>query len=140
MNPAAPVKTGSSWPRSSSSETAASGRAGMVGGRGLNAATGARAAVRYAPQPWGTELAASVSGIPPGTRCQIWATTVGGRQAAGGSWTVTRGDPHAWCPASVPFPAGSLAGFDITAGDTVLVAVPLRPGTPPDAAGPASAP
>jgi hypothetical protein len=103
---------------------------------GFNAATGARAAVRYAPQPWGTELEASVSGIPPGTRCQIWATTVSGHQAAGGSWTLARGDPHAWYPASVPFPAGSLAGFDITAGGTVLVAVPLRPGTPPDAPGP----
>jgi hypothetical protein len=36
---------------------------------GFNAATGARAAVRYTPQPWGTELEASVSGIPlrPGT-------------------------------------------------------------------------
>jgi anti-sigma factor RsiW len=107
---------------------------------GLNAATGARAAVRYTPQPWGTELQASVSGIPPGTRCQIWATTGSGHQAAGGSWTVTSGDPHAWYPASVPFLAGSLAGFDITAGGTVLVAVPLRPGTPPDAAGPGSVP
>ena len=34
---------------------------------GFNAATGARAAVRYTPQPWGTQLEASVSGIPPGT-------------------------------------------------------------------------
>ena len=107
---------------------------------GFNAATGVRAAVRYAPQPWGTELEASVSGIPPGTRCQIWATTVGGRQAAGGSWTVTRGDPHAWYPASIPFPVGSLAGFAIISGGTVLVAIPMPPGTPPDAAGPASAP
>jgi hypothetical protein len=97
---------------------------------GVNAVTGARAAVRYAAQPWGTELEASVSGIPPGTRCQIWAATGGGHQAAGGSWTVTRGDPNAWYPASVPFPAASLAGFDITAGGTVLVAIPLRPGRP----------
>jgi hypothetical protein len=58
---------------------------------GFNAATGARAAVRYTPQPGGTELEASVSGIPPGTRCQIWATTASGQHAAGGSWTVTRG-------------------------------------------------
>jgi hypothetical protein len=107
---------------------------------GFNAATGARVAVRYTPQPWGTELEASVSGIPPGTSCQIWATTAGGHHAAGGSWTVTRSAPHAWYPASVPFPAGSLAGFDITADGKVLVAVPLHPGTPPDAAGPASTP
>ena len=107
---------------------------------GFNAATGVRAAVRYAPQPWGTELEASVSGIPPGTRCQIWATTASGHQAAGGSWTITRADPHAWYPASIPFPVGSLAGFAIISGGTVLVAIPMPPGTPPDAAGPASAP
>jgi len=99
---------------------------------GFNAATGVRAAVRYTPQPWGTELEASVSGIAPGTRCQVWATTGSGHQAAaGGSWTIARGDPHAWYPASVPFPVTSLAGFDITGGGKILVAIPLRPGTPP---------
>ena len=107
---------------------------------GFNAATRARAEVRYTPQPCGTELEASVSGIPPGTRCQIWATTASGHQAAGGSWTITRADPHAWYPASIPFPVGSLAGFAIISGGTVLVAIPMPPGTPPDAAGPASAP
>jgi hypothetical protein len=107
---------------------------------GVNAATGARAAVRYTPQPWGTELEASVTGIPPCTPCQIWAITASGHHAAGGSWTVTRSAPHAWYPASVPFPAASLAGFDITVGGKVLVAIPLRPGTSPEAAGPASAP
>ena len=111
---------------------------------GFNAATGARATVRYTPQPWGTGLEASVSGIPPGTPCQIWAITAKGRQAAGGGWTVTRGDPHAWYLASVPFPAAMLAGFDITTDGEVLVAIPLRPGTPPTrstaAAAPASIP
>lgn len=52
---------------------------------GFNAATRARATVRYSPQPWETDLEASVSGIPPGTACQIWATTTSGHQAAGGS-------------------------------------------------------
>lgn len=41
-------------------------------------ASGARAAGRYAPQPWGTELEASVRGIPPGTACQIRAITASG--------------------------------------------------------------
>jgi hypothetical protein len=67
--------------------------------------------------------------------CQIWATTASGHHAAGGSWTVTRGDPHAWLPASVPLPAGSLTGFDITTDGKILMAIPLRPGTPPDEAG-----
>jgi len=61
-------------------------------------------------------------------------------QAADGGWTVTRGDPHAWYPASVALPAGSLDGFDITAGGKILVAIPLRPGTPNAAAAPTSIP
>jgi Putative zinc-finger len=96
--------------------------------RGFDAAIGAWATVRYTPQPWGTEVAASVSGIRPGTSCQIWATTVSGQQEAVGSWTVTRGESDAWYPASVSFPAASLASFDITAHDKVLVTIPLRPG------------
>ena len=58
--------------------------------------------MRHAPEPWGTELEATIiTGIAPGTACQIW--------------TVTGGDLHAWHPASVPVPAATLAGFDITA-------------------------
>jgi hypothetical protein len=90
------------------------------------AATGARAAVRYTPQPWGTELEASVSGTRPGTRCQIWVTTDSGQHASGNSWTVTHSAPRAGYPASVPFPVSSLTGFDITTGGPVLVAIALR--------------
>ncbi len=107
---------------------------------GHDAATGVSAAVRYTPQPWGTELEASVSGIRPGTPCQIWATTASGQQAAAGGWTVARSDPHAWYPASVPFPAASLAGFHITAHGNVLVTILLRPGPRPTPAHASSVP
>ena len=107
---------------------------------GYDAATGVSAAVRYTPQPWGTEMEASVSDIRPGTPCRIWATTVGGQQAAVGGWTVTRSDPHAWYPASVPFPAASLASFRITAHGNVLVTISLRPGTQPTPAHASSGP
>jgi hypothetical protein len=107
----------------------------MGGGRGVQRGhRGSRDGALLA-QPWGTELEASVSGIPPGTPCQIWATTTSGHQAPGGSSTVTLGDPHAWYPASVPFPAGSLTGFRHHIDGKVLVAIPLRPGTPPNEAG-----
>ena len=101
---------------------------------GYDAATGVSAAVRYTPKPWGTELKASVSDIRPGTPCQIWATTVSGQQAAAGGWTVTRSDPRAWYPASVPFPAASLASFRITAHGNILVTISLHPGTQPTSA------
>jgi hypothetical protein len=92
--------------------------------RGFDPATRAGATVRYAPKPWGTELEAAISGIAPGTACQIWAITASGPHAAGG-WTVTGDDLHAWYPASVPFPAATLVGFDITADGKVLVTISL---------------
>ena len=52
---------------------------------GSNAATGARAAVRYSPQPWGTGLEASVNGIAAGTPGQIWAATPAGHRTVNGT-------------------------------------------------------
>lgn len=87
-------------------------------------ATGAWAAVRYAAQPWGAELEVRVTGIPVGTRCQLRVTGAQGQDIAAGGWTITAGSHHTWYPASVPWPTGSLRGFDITAGGQTLVTVP----------------
>ena len=86
-------------------------------------ATGAWAAVRYAAQPWGAELEVQVTGIPTGTRCQLRVTNAQDQAIAAGGWTITAGSQHTWYPASVPWPTGSLRGFDITAGGQTLVAV-----------------
>jgi hypothetical protein len=75
----------------------------------------------------GTELAATVTGIAPGTGCQMWAITFRGQHAAVGGWIVTGDDLDTWHPASVPFPAAALAGFDMTADGKILVTIPLRP-------------
>ena len=91
---------------------------------GVGAATGAWAAVRYAAQPWGTELEVQVPGIPAGTRCQLRVTDAQGQDIAAGGWTITAGSQHAWYPGSVPWPAASLRGFAITAGGQTLVTVP----------------
>jgi hypothetical protein len=36
-------------------------------------------------------------------------------------------DPDTWHPASVPFPAATLVGFDIAADGKIVVTIPLRP-------------
>jgi anti-sigma factor RsiW len=89
-------------------------------------ATGAWAAVRYAAQPWGAELEVRVTGIPAGTRCQLRVTNARDQDIAAGGWTITAGSQHTWYPASVPWPAGSLVGFDVTAGGQTLVTVPAQ--------------
>jgi anti-sigma factor RsiW len=91
---------------------------------GLAPATGAWATVRYAAQPWGAEVEVRVTGIPVGTRCQLLVTNTRDQDIAAGGWTITASSQHAWYPASVPWSAGSLRGFDITAGGQTLVTVP----------------
>jgi anti-sigma factor RsiW len=86
-------------------------------------ATGAWAAVRYAAQPWGAELEVRVTGIPVGTRCQLRVTGAHDQAIAAGGWTIAADSQHTWYPASVPWPTGSLRGFDITADGHTLVAV-----------------
>lgn len=91
-----------------------------------NPVTGARAVIRYAPEPWGTQLEARVTGIPAGTRCQFWVTGTRGQEFAAGGWIIPAGSQHGWYPASVPFAAASVRGFEITTGSRALVAFPAR--------------
>ncbi|MGD0604915.1 MAG: zf-HC2 domain-containing protein [Streptosporangiaceae bacterium] len=90
---------------------------------GANQVTGAWAAVRYTPLPWGTEMEVQVTGVAAGTRCQLLVTGPGGQDVAAGGWTIAAGHQAAWYPASVPFQAASVRGFVVRAGDKVLVAV-----------------
>ena len=87
-------------------------------------ATGVWAAVRYAAEPWGAELEVRVIGLPAGTRCQLRVTDAQDQEIAAGGWTITAGSQHTWYPASVPWPTGSLRGFDIAAGGQTVVTVP----------------
>ncbi len=105
--------------------------AGQAPGRTItvaaaNPATRARAVVRYAAEPWGTELEVQVTGVTAGTRCQLWVTGPGRHQAAAGGWTVPSGQRAAWVPASASFPAASVHAFEITTGQKILVTVAAR--------------
>lgn len=93
---------------------------------GASATTGARAAVRYAPESWGTELEARITGVPVGTRCQLRVIGARGQSVAAGGWVIGTGSQNAWHPASVPYPAASLRGFVIMSGRQILVTVAAR--------------
>jgi predicted anti-sigma-YlaC factor YlaD len=94
-----------------------------VTAQGTNPVTGAWAAVRYTPLPWGTELEVQVTGIAAGTRCQLQVTGPHGQDLAAGSWTITAGHLAAWYPASVSFQDTSVRGFEVTADGKILVTV-----------------
>jgi hypothetical protein len=93
---------------------------------GSSPAAGAWAAVRYAAEPWGTELEVQVSGIPAGTRCSLLVTGTRGQDVTAGGWTIAAASQHAWYPASAPFGPASLRGFEVIADGKPLVHVPAR--------------
>jgi hypothetical protein len=96
-----------------------------------SSATGVWAQVRYAPRAWGTELETRITGVRPGTRCQLWITGPGSQRTPAGGWTIVSSRGVIWYPASVPSAAGTLRDFLITtsAGRT-LVSVPVHPPAP----------
>ncbi len=108
--------------------SAAAGNSAAVGStvRGSNPGSGAIATVRYVAHLWGLELRVQISGIPAGTRCQLWVVGPGGRSAVAGSWTIASYATGTWYPASSPLPATEVRAFVITSGHTTLVTVPVR--------------
>jgi Putative zinc-finger len=93
---------------------------------GASATTGARAAIRYAAESWGTELEVRITGVPAGTRCQLRVISARGQTVAAGGWVIATGSQYTWYPASVPYPEASLGGFVITSGRQILVTVAAR--------------
>jgi anti-sigma factor RsiW len=87
--------------------------------------TGAAATVRYLAQPWGLQLQVQVTGIRPGTRCELQVLGPGRRLVAGG-WTVAAGHTAAWYPASAPLAVSGVRGFVVaTTAGVPLVKVPI---------------
>jgi hypothetical protein len=83
------------------------------------------ATVKYLRRPWGLALAVQVSGISPGTKCELQVVDARGQDVPAGGWTVAAGHAGAWYPASSPFPAADIRGFLITtAQGKDLVSVP----------------
>ena len=87
-----------------------------------NTATNVSADVKYLKRPWGTETSVWVSGVPYGTKCQLWVKDSSGRRTQVGSWYYD--DGKAWYPGSTAVAAASITSFQITAHGKTLVSVP----------------
>ena len=90
------------------------------------------AVVDYSATSWGsTAMRVRVSGIPPGTTCQFWVVTHGGRTLAR-TWTVAAsprnyvGPQPTWYPASASVTPSSVSSFLLTWGSQTLVISPTR--------------
>jgi hypothetical protein len=105
---------------------AASALAWSATAHGSGPLAGAAATVRYQARPWGLQLQVQVSGIRPGTRCELQVLGPGRRLVAGG-WMVAAGHTGAWYPASAPLAPSGVRGFVVaTTAGKPLVRVPIR--------------
>lgn len=121
----------------------ASGRAWHVE-RAAHSARGVHAALRWAPQPWGTAIQVQLSGLTPGTKCVVWVNEVVDRvqiqtvqvmhddhvvhvlhvrhvehlvvHHQAGAWLVTSRRDGNWYPVSWAARPGQIASVDVTAG------------------------
>ncbi|MGE5289317.1 MAG: zf-HC2 domain-containing protein [Micromonosporaceae bacterium] len=86
-----------------------------------DAATNVSAQVKYVQREWGTETSVWVSGVPYGTKCDLWAMSSSGQRTLVGSWRYE--DERAWYPGSTAVAAASIKSFQITAHGKTLVTV-----------------
>jgi len=74
--------------------------------------------VMYRPMGWGTQLTAKVTGIPVGTKCQLWILGSGNHRVLAGSWVTDNNEGAVWYPASASIPGADVRAFLITVGKT----------------------
>lgn len=88
-------------------------------------AAGMTVTVMYRPMGWGTQLAAKVTGIPPGVRCQMFVVGPGGARTPDGSWVVDEDAGRIWYPMAGGFSAAAVHGFVVTVGTGQAITIPV---------------
>jgi anti-sigma factor RsiW len=89
---------------------------------GAGPVAGAHLTVRYRNEPWGTQIEANVTGLRPGSVCELQVTDKAGGSSVVGSWMVWQGT--AWYPASTWRAENDLRGFEVTINGHVVAAAP----------------
>ncbi|HXT94374.1 MAG TPA: zf-HC2 domain-containing protein [Trebonia sp.] len=74
------------------------------------------ATVGYTSMGWGTQLDAKVTGIAPGTNCQLWVFDSSGNRYLAGNWVTDNDEGKVWYPGSVGLSTKDIASFEITVG------------------------
>jgi hypothetical protein len=74
------------------------------------------ATVGYTSMGWGTQLDAKVTGIAPGTNCQLWVVDSSGKRYLAGNWVTDNDEGKVWYPGSIGLSGKDIAAFEITVG------------------------
>jgi hypothetical protein len=89
---------------------------------GTGPALGAHLTVRYRHEPWGTQMEANVTGLQPGSVCELQVTDKTGGTSVVGSWVLWQG--NAWYPASTWHAEKDLREFAVTINGHVVASAP----------------
>ena len=85
-------------------------------------ALGAHLTVRYRNETWGTKMEANVTGLRPGSICELQVIDKNGRTSVVGSWVLWQGS--AWYPASSWLEESDLTWFEVTINGHVVAVAP----------------
>src|SRR5215471_5567170 len=86
--------------------------------RGSGPVAGAHLTVRYRQEPWGTEMKVNVTGLRPGSVCELRVTDRTGGNSVVGGWVLWHG--NAWYPASTWLAENDLRAFEVTVNGHVV--------------------
>lgn len=89
---------------------------------GSGPAAGAHLTVKYRNEPWGTRMLVNVTGLQPGSVCQLRVMDATGGTSVVGSWKLWPGD--SWYPASTWLGEQDLRSFQVTVDGRVVAAAP----------------
>lgn len=80
--------------------------------------------VSFSPMSWGTYLDAKVTGIPPGTNCQLYVIDSSGNSIRAGNWKTDNLEGKVWYPGSVGLQAKDIVAFQVTVGNAQTIQLP----------------
>jgi hypothetical protein len=89
---------------------------------GTGPITTAHLTVRYRSEDWGTRIEVNVSGLRPGSVCELRIMDSGGKTTTVGSWRLW--NDGSWYPASTALGESSLRAFEVTIGGKVVASAP----------------
>lgn len=86
-----------------------------------NPVNGTNVSVRIEPVNWGSQLQVTLRGVPPLTRCYLWAIGHDGSREIAASWTATY-DAAVVVPGGVAMPASQIDHFEVITFDGKKIA------------------
>lgn len=89
---------------------------------GIGPVANAHLTVRYRHLLWGTQMDVNVTGLQPGSVCELKVVDASGHAEAVGSWTLWK--DGSWYPASTRLGEKDLRAFEVTINGKVVASAP----------------